>query len=139
VNFLKSLEFWKSFHILNYLPRKQRPTRLYTVDTVSSQYATENAWFVGHPFLTVWGQKEALRAPVRENITPLNPVGHLQVACRGGGGISVPLQAPAHTIGSTEQWKTEKNKVLWVSNLELLLTLDGKFRRKGRRRPLGLL
>jgi hypothetical protein len=51
----------------------------------------------GHPFLAVGGLKEALGAPVREHITPLNPSGHLPVA-RGGHSCSPPREMRAHTI-----------------------------------------
>jgi hypothetical protein len=35
---------------------------------------------IGHPFLAVGGLKEAPQAPVREHVTPFNPVGYLSVA-----------------------------------------------------------
>jgi hypothetical protein len=58
---------------------------------------------VGHPFLAVGELKEAPRAPVREHVTPFNPVSHLTMA-RGtwGGAFRAPC-GRTKSIGPTEQ------------------------------------
>ena len=61
---------------------------------------------VGHPFLAVGELKEALRATVREHVTPLNTASHLPVA---RGGTPVPFRAPCgrtQAIGPTLQRTT---------------------------------
>jgi hypothetical protein len=65
---------------------------------------------VGHPFLAVGGLKEALRATVREHITPFNTAAHLPVACEGHscsrpGALRAQTSNQSHVAEEKSYWR----------------------------------